>query len=120
MLKWYDFFPPTVLVKRANIDHEFIPLNVMTQWYQGRVPFTPGQLAVGNQGYSTTQYGGIHENLQEHQRYNIGYQNYSNQGYASNDVQPAASQSYQNAQHDLGNYYFPYLYYTHYQYTDPI
>ena len=33
-----------------------------------------------------------------------------------NDVQPAASQGYQNAQQDLGNYYFHI--YTHNQYPD--
>ena len=77
-----------------------------------------------NQGYA--QNG----NWQEQQGFNnIGYQNDSNQGHALNnvqfvenhgyqttqgsnngsaqgDVQPAASQGYQNAQQDLGNYYF--------------
>ena len=83
-----------------------------------------------NQGYSTTQYSVNQGNWQqEHQGYNIGYQNDSSQGHASNnvqfvenhgyqttqgsnngsaqnDVQPAASQGYQNAQQDQGNYYF--------------
>ena len=44
MLKWYQdgIFPPAHMVKRMDIDLEFIPLNVMMQWYEGRVPFTPG------------------------------------------------------------------------------
>ena len=44
MLQWYqdNHFPPAHMVKRMNIDLEFIPLNVMIQWYEGRVPFTPG------------------------------------------------------------------------------
>ena len=44
MLLWYQggIFPPTHMVKRTDIDLEFIPLNVMIQWYDGRVPFTPG------------------------------------------------------------------------------
>ena len=44
MLKWYQdgIFPPAHMVKRMNIDLEFIPLNVMIQWYEGRVPFTSG------------------------------------------------------------------------------
>ena len=66
-------------------------------WYhndsnQGYAP-NDGQLAFGNQGYSATQYGGIQENLQEHQGYNIGYQNYSNQGHAPN----AENQGYSNS-----------------------
>ena len=66
-------------------------------WYQndsnqGYVP-NDGQIAFGNQGYSATQYGGIQENLQEHQGYNIGYQNYSNQGHAPN----AENQGYSNS-----------------------
>ena len=44
MFQWYQggIFPPTHMVKRMDIDLEFIPLNVMVQWYEGRVPFTPG------------------------------------------------------------------------------
>ena len=44
MLQWYqdNYFPPAHMVKRVGIDLEFIPLNVMIQWYEGRVPFTPG------------------------------------------------------------------------------
>ena len=44
MLKWYrdGNFPPAHMVKRMDIDHTFIPLNVLIQWYGGRVPFTPG------------------------------------------------------------------------------
>ena len=44
MLQWYQdgFFPPAHMVKRMDIDLEFIPLNVMIQWNEGRVPFTPG------------------------------------------------------------------------------
>ena len=44
MLQWYQggIFPPAHMVKRMDIDLEFIPLNVMMQWYEGRVPFTPG------------------------------------------------------------------------------
>ena len=44
MLQWYrgGIFPPAHMVKRMDIDLEFIPLNVMMQWYEGRVPFTPG------------------------------------------------------------------------------
>ena len=44
MLRWYqdNYFPVAHMVKRMNIDREFIPLNVMIQWYEGRVPFTPG------------------------------------------------------------------------------
>ena len=44
MLQWYqdNYFPLAQMVKRMDIDREFIPLNVMIQWYEGRVPFTPG------------------------------------------------------------------------------
>ena len=44
MLDWYQdgYFFPADMVKRVDIDLEFIPLNVMIQWYGGRVPFTPG------------------------------------------------------------------------------
>merc|ERR1711963_1258086 len=44
MLQWYqdNYFPPAHMVKRVDIDLEFIPLNVMIQWYEGRVPFTSG------------------------------------------------------------------------------
>ena len=44
MLQWYQdgYFFPADMVKRMDIDLEFIPLNVMMQWYEGRVPFTPG------------------------------------------------------------------------------
>ena len=44
MLQWYEggIFPPAHMVKRMDIDHTFIPLNVLIQWYGGRVPFTPG------------------------------------------------------------------------------
>ena len=44
MLKWYrdGTFPPAQMVKRMDIDLTFIPLNVLIQWYGGRVPFTPG------------------------------------------------------------------------------
>ena len=44
MLKWYQdgIFPPAHMVKRMDIDLTFIPLNVLIQWYGGRVPFTPG------------------------------------------------------------------------------
>ena len=44
MLQWYqdNYFPPAHMVKRVGIDLEFIPLNVMIQWYEGRVPFTSG------------------------------------------------------------------------------
>ena len=44
MLQWYrgGIFPPAHMVKRMDIDHTFIPLNVLIQWYGGRVPFTPG------------------------------------------------------------------------------
>ena len=44
MLRWYqdNYFPVAHMVKRMNIDREFIPLNVMIQWYEGRVPFTSG------------------------------------------------------------------------------
>ena len=30
------------MVKRVDIDLKFIPLNLMIQWYEGRVPFTSG------------------------------------------------------------------------------
>ena len=55
------------------------------------------QFAFGNQGYSATQYGGIQENLQEHQGYNIGYQNYSNQGHAPN----AENQGYSTTEYSV-------------------
>ena len=44
MLQWYQdgYFFPADMVKRMDIDLEFIPLNVMIQWYEGRVPFTSG------------------------------------------------------------------------------
>ena len=52
-----------------------------------------------NQGYAQNDVQLAAGNWQEQQGFNnIGYQNYFNQGYAPN--------GYQNAQQDLGNYYF--------------